>query len=348
MHIGLQCVRLLSRAAILPVFAALVFAILHRCGAHPLSHGESVQATQAMDAMSQTESFSSGTILVTAVSTNEVVLAADSRVTLRAKDGSISHTDRECKAGVLAPLLMYAAAGKRTVPALIATDVAWDSHGTAERAVQFVLSGTGAPETRTVAAVAKRWEALTYQFFTRQISVGQKVLLEAGNAEAVFAGRDPDGRISVVRAQVRITPKRGSSAPIQDSSGSRNATGTSANSGDSTARAKRSSASSQSIGSFAFFSTTDVLPPCRNGAARFWEDGEGKEVARAYLEPFVCKPTTANGPGLESAVIAAVQRTIDQRVRMLGTDRAEVAPPIAAIAFDRNGWRWIQSGACQR
>ncbi|HET9400443.1 MAG TPA: hypothetical protein VFO34_05790 [Candidatus Acidoferrales bacterium] len=276
---------------------------------------------------------------MTAVSANEVVLAADSRITLRAKDGSISHSDRECKAGVLAPLLIYAAAGKRTVPTLIATDVAWDSHTTAQSAVQFVLSGTGAPETRTVTAVAKRWEALSYQFFTRQISVGQKVLLDAGNAEAVFAGRDPDGRISVVRAQVRITPKRDSAAK----------------SSSNTSSARRDSTTSGTRGNFAFFSTTDALLPCRNGAARFWEDGEGKEVARDFLDRVSCKPAkysvSDRPPGesaLESLVVFAVQLTIDKRTKALGPDRAEVAPPIAAIAFDRNGWRWIQPGACQQ
>lgn len=332
MHIGLQCARLVARALVLPVFAAILFFPPLHFDSHPLSRAHSPQETRSTEAESLAQLFSSGTILITAVSANEVVLAADSRITLRAKDGAISHSDRECKVGVLAPLLVYAAAGKRTVPALISTDVAWDSHDTAQQAVQFVLSGNGTPESRTVNAVAKRWEALSYQFFTREISVGQKVLLDAGNAESVFAGRDPDGRISVVRAQVRITPERTSAA--------KNSSGNSSAHRDSTANRAR--------GNFAFFSTTDALLPCRNGAARFWEDGEGKEAARAYLEPYVCKPTTSSAPGLESAVLAAVNRTIDQRVRALGPDRAEVAPPIAAIALDRNGWRWIDRGACQQ
>ena len=255
---------------------------------------------------------------MTAVSRDEVVFAADSRITLRAANGAVSHSDRECKVGVLAPLLIYAAAGKRTVPALSATDISWDSHAAAERAVQIVLNGNAPPENRTVAAVAKQWETISYRFFTSQISSAQRALLDAGNAEAVFAGLDPDGRISVVRAQVRITPVRSSSR------------------GNKSVPAR-----------FAFFSTSDSLTPCANGGARFWADGEGKEVARAYLAPFACKPTTRGGPAMESVTIAAAQRTIDRRIAALGPARAEVAPPIAAIAFDRTGWRWIQGGACQ-
>lgn len=270
--------------------------------------------------------FSSGTILVTAVSRDEVVLAADSRITLRSANGAISHSDRECKVGVLAPLLIYAAAGKRTVPALSATDISWDSHAAAERAVQIVLNGNAPPESRTVAAVAKQWETISYKFFSAQISSAQRALLDAGNAEAVFAGLDPDGRISVVRAQVRITPVRSSSG-------------------------RNKSAPAR----FAYFSTSDSLTPCANGGARFWADGEGKEVARAYLDRVSCKPVKyfvsdapPNATNLESLVWFTVGLTIDKRTKALGAARAEVAPPIAAIAFDRTGWRWIQLGACAR
>jgi hypothetical protein len=283
-------------------------------------------------------SFSSGTILVTAVSRDEVVFAADSRITLRSATGALSHSDRECKVGVLAPLLIYAAAGKRTVPALSTTDISWDSHATAERAVQIVLNGNSPAENRTVEAVAKQWETLSYKFFSAQISSRQRALLDAGNAEAVFAGLDPDGRISVVRAQMRITPVRSSSGATNRHSSNSGPTGGSA--GNSGGGNKPAPAR------FAFFSTSDALKPCINGGARFWADGEGKDVARAYLDRFACKPTTMRGPAMESVTIAAAQRTIDRRIAALGAERAEVARPIAAIAFDRTGWRWIQAGAC--
>jgi hypothetical protein len=295
-------------------------------------------SSAASDSGEAWNSFSSGTILVTAVSRDEAVFAADSRITLRSASGAVSHSDRECKVGVLAPLLIYAAAGKRTVPALSANDISWDSHATAERAVQIVLNGNAPAENRTVAAVAKQWETISYKFFSAQISPAQRALLDAGNAEAVFAGLDPDGHVSVVRAQVRITPVRSSSGGTNRSSSSGRANeGSRGKIRDGNRPASR----------FAFFSTSDSLQPCTNGGARFWADGEGKDVARAYLDRFACRPTTSGVPAMESLTIAAAQRTIDRRSAALGAGRAEVAPPIAAIAFDRSGWRWIQAGACR-
>jgi hypothetical protein len=140
-----------------------------------------------------------GTATVIDVRADRVIIASDSRVTVAG-----GYRDDDCKISALDGEMVFSGAGYREISSAT-PPWAWDSHEVALKSFRLAKSKHAAD---IVSATAREWERETKEFFAGPPD-GLRDLLDGGVSDifdAVFVGKDADGRLSAFHDNVRIDP----------------------------------------------------------------------------------------------------------------------------------------------
>lgn len=152
-----------------------------------------------------------GTVIVLSVSSEQVILAADSRVGQYQRNGRFKGTsDRYCKLVELTPSILFAAAGMTKAGGGLPANIAFDAQQLARQAARnFVFDPSWMKPGQTITEIAASWAGDVNFRIRRGASRRDYLPPESGTwIIGVFAGAEPSGEISVAVARLDYHRKR--------------------------------------------------------------------------------------------------------------------------------------------
>lgn len=151
-----------------------------------------------------------GTVIVLSVSSEQIILAADSRGGVYQKNEFKKTSDKYCKLVQLTPSLLFAASGWFRRSGRMPANVAYDAQQLARQAAtRFVFDPNSMEPNHTIEEIAAKWAwDLAYRI-NRGISGKYYQPLDVKTwIVGVFAGAEPSGELSVVVARLDYHQER--------------------------------------------------------------------------------------------------------------------------------------------